>query len=371
MLFNLLNDYTFRIVAMGGILLGVLSGISGTFAVLRKQSLIGDSIAHASLAGIALAFMITQSKHTEVLLLGALIIGLICTAIINFFAHNSKVNIESAMALVMSTFFGIGLMLLTQIQKMPNSNQAGLNRFLFGQAATILQRDVILTLIVLIIVAVLMVLFWKELKVFTFDPVFSHTIGFKGVLLNILVSSFTVASVIMGIQMVGVVLMSALLIAPAVAARQWTQSLKSMTLLAGFIGGVSGFFGTMISSTVPKFPAGPAIVLIVSFIVIVSILFAPRRGIVYRKSMQKSAQRDFAADMLLIHFYTHHKYELDDEFHMERLYEANNDIYTLSKKRFHRLYKNLEHRDMITSKKESFRLTDDGLVFIQEKGGTV
>ncbi|AGN25044.1 manganese/zinc/iron ABC transporter permease [Erysipelothrix rhusiopathiae SY1027] len=114
---DLFSNYTFQIVALGSIALGILTGVTGTFAVLRKQSLLGDSIAHSALAGITVAFIMTGTKNTEILLLGALIAGLLATFIINSISNNTRINFESAMALVMSVFFGVGFILLTHIQK--------------------------------------------------------------------------------------------------------------------------------------------------------------------------------------------------------------------------------------------------------------
>lgn len=369
---RLLSDYTFQVVALGALSFGVLAGAAGSFAVLRKQSLLGDSIAHSSLAGIALSFILFQSKETEVLLLGALVIGMISAFISEFFSKHTRVNFESSIALVMSTFFGIGLILLTQIQKYPNSNQAGLDRFLFGQAATILKRDVYLTLIVCVIVLILMVLHWKELTVYAFDPVFAQSINLPVKWLNFLLSGFTVAAVIMGIQMVGVVLMSALLIAPAVAARQWTNSLKMMVVLAALIGGVSGISGTVVSSLVSKFPAGPAIVLFATGFVLFSLFFAPRRGLLSRRYKQHQAKIAFEADMLLVHLFGHHDYGLDESFSEEELFEAIQDDQQKTRARFEKLMKNLRHRSQIESAQDQrYQLTKQARyqLFDQKEGG--
>lgn len=278
----LFSDYTFQTVALGSTLLGLISGVLGSFAVLRKQSLLGDGVSHSALPGVVMAFVLLGSKNTEVLLLGALISGLLATMFIIGIVQHTRVKFDSALALVMSVFFGLGLVLLTYVQKIPNSNQAGLKRFIFGQASTLLQRDIILMSASGLILLALVVLFWKEFKLFTFDSDFAQSQGFAPKRLNLLLSFMIVLAIIIGLQTVGVILMSAMLITPAVAARQWTNKLWIMVTLSALFGAISGVFGTAASSLVPKLPTGPAIVVCVSAIVVISILFAPRRGVLHR-----------------------------------------------------------------------------------------
>lgn len=279
---GILSDYTFQTVALGSALLGLISGVLGCFAVLRKQSLLGDGVSHAALPGVVMAFILLQSKNTEVLLLGALLSGLLATFIILGIVRYSRIKFDSALALVMSVFFGLGLVLLTYVQKIPNSNQAGLNRFIFGQASTLLQKDIIIMAICGAVLLFLVGLFWKEFKLFSFDSDFAQSLGFSPKYLNLLLSFMIVLAIIIGLQTVGVILMSAMLIAPAVAARQWTKRLWVMVLLSAIFGAVSGVVGTALSSLYAKLPTGPAIVVCVSVFVLVSVLFAPGRGVIYR-----------------------------------------------------------------------------------------
>ncbi|MFT3984661.1 MAG: iron chelate uptake ABC transporter family permease subunit [Lachnospiraceae bacterium] len=281
-IFALFSDYTFQTVALGSALLGLISGVLGSFAVLRKQSLLGDGVSHSALPGVVMAFILLESKNTEILLLGALLSGLAATLFIVSIVRHTRIKFDSALALVMSVFFGLGLVLLTYVQKIPNSNQAGLKRFIFGQASTLLQRDIFLMVVCGVILLILVLLFWKEFKLFTFDADFAQSLGFSPQKLNLLLSFMIVVAIIIGLQTVGVILMSAMLITPAVAARQWTNRLWVMAVLSALFGGVSGVAGTAASSLVPKLPTGPAIVVCVSIIVVISILFAPGRGVLHR-----------------------------------------------------------------------------------------
>ena len=287
---GILSDYTFQTVALGSALLGLISGVLGCFAVLRKQSLLGDGVSHAALPGVVMAFILLQSKNTEVLLLGALLSGLLATFIILGIVRYSRIKFDSALALVMSVFFGLGLVLLTYVQKIPNSNQAGLNRFIFGQASTLLQKDIIIMSICGAVLLLLVGLFWKEFKLFSFDSDFAQSLGFSPKYLNLLLSFMIVLAIIIGLQTVGVILMSAMLIAPAVAARQWTKRLWVMVLLSAIFGAVSGVVGTALSSLYAKLPTGPAIVVCVSVFVLVSVWFAPGRGIIHRLYQRRKSR---------------------------------------------------------------------------------
>lgn len=280
--FLLLRDYTFQTVALGSLLLGAVSGVLGCFAVLRKQSLLGDGVSHASLSGVVLAFLLTGSKDTQLLLGGALVAGLFACAAIAWVRKRSRIKFDAALALVMSVLFGFGMVLLTYAQKQPNANQAGLNRFIYGQAATMLVQDVKLIAVCGAALLGLVALFWKEFKLLCFDAQFASSLGLPTGRYNLLLSLLMVLAIVLGLQTVGVVLMSALLVAPAVAARQWCNRLEAMVLLAAVFGAASGVLGTLLSSAITGLPTGPVIVVCASSIALVSLLFAPQRGMVQR-----------------------------------------------------------------------------------------
>ena len=279
---NFMIGHTFRTVALGCSLLGMVSGILGCFAVLRKQSLLGDAVSHASLPGVCLAFLFTNVKETEVLLFGALVTGVICIGLIQLIQNYTKIKFDSALALILSVFFGLGLVLLSYMNKLPGSNKSGLNKFIFGQASTFIERDVNVIFIAGIVLLAIIVLFWKEFKLVSFDSDFAKTLGFPSKKIEILISVLIVATVIIGIQAAGVILISAMLISPAVAARQWTDKLSVMVILSAIFGGISGFFGTLISISQENLPTGPIIVVIISLIVLFSILFSNKRGIIFK-----------------------------------------------------------------------------------------
>ena len=277
------TDYTLRTITLGTAILGAICGMLGSFAVLRKQSLLGDAISHAALPGIAIAFLITGTKETNVLLIGALVSGLLGAFWIRGITKRTHLKSDTALGLILSIFFGFGMLLLTYIQKLPNANQSGLDKFLFGQAATLLARDVWFMAIVTFICLVVLLLFWKEFKILLFDADYAKTLGFNIQLIDILITSFIVIAIVLGLQTVGVVLMSAMLLAPAAAARQWTNSLGIMVVLAAFFGATSGVVGTAISASQNNLSTGPVIVLVAAVFVGFSFIFSPSRGLLFKQ----------------------------------------------------------------------------------------
>lgn len=300
---DLLFDYTLRTVALGSAVLGVVSGSLGSFAVLRKQSLLGDAMSHAALPGIVIAFILTRSKFSFVLLLGALVAGWIATLTMTAIVRYTRVKQDSALGLVLSVFFGFGLLLLTYVQRMPDANQAGLNTYLFGQAAALLQRDVIAMALLGSVALALMLLFWKEFKLLSFDPDFGASIGFPMRLVDTLLTTTLVIAIVVGLQAVGVVLMSAMVVAPAAAARQWTNRLSVMVLLAALFGALAGVLGALISSG-SGLATGPTIVLVISAVVVLSILVAPNRGLLWRWLNRRRNRRRLRVEAVLADLYT-------------------------------------------------------------------
>ncbi|MDG1728945.1 MAG: metal ABC transporter permease [Algibacter sp.] len=286
------TDYTLRTITLGTAILGAVTGMLGSFAVLRKQSLLGDAISHAALPGIAIAFLITGAKDSNVLLLGALVSGLIGTFWIRGIISKTHLKSDTALGLILSLFFGFGMLLLTFIQKQPNANQAGLDKYLFGQAATLVESDVWMMAMVTGLCLFVLLLFWKEFKILLFDADYTKTLGFNTKFIDILITTFIVLAIVLGLQTVGVVLMSAMLLAPAAAARQWTNSLGVMVFLAAIFGAFSGVFGTAISASQNNLSTGPVIVIVAGVFVLVSFIFSPSRGLLFKQIRFIKNRRD-------------------------------------------------------------------------------
>ncbi len=313
-LHDLVFDYTLRTVAIGAALLGLASGALGSFAMLRRQSLLGDAISHAALPGIALAFLLTESKSPIILVGGAGFAGMLGMLTVLGITNTTRLKIDGALGIVLSVFFGFGLVLLTFIQKLPTAAQAGLDTFLFGQAATLLTRDVV-TIGVLGAAAILVVvLFWKELELLVFDRDFGASLGYPMRRVEVLLAILLVTAIVIGLQAVGVVLMSALVVAPAAAARQWTDRLGRMVVLAAVFGMSAGVGGTLVSSAGRGLPTGPLIVLTAGAIVAVSLVFSPGRGLLAQAIRRQRNQRRIHVDTVLADLYALSRQHVDPDY---------------------------------------------------------
>lgn len=288
---ELFSGYTFKVVTAGCVFLGIISGVVGSFAVVKKQGLIGDGISHATLPGVVLSFLIIGVKNTELLLLGATIAGLISAFLIFGIVNNSRIKFDASLAIILSVMFGFGTLLLSLSQKLPNANQAGLKNYIYGQAANMLAGDVRIMFFVGILVIILVLAFWKELKLFSFDKEYAMTIGYNVKRINLLMIFLLVLAIVIGIQTVGVILMSSMIIAPAVSARQWTNKFSSMIFLSAIFGAISGFLGSLISITDSKLATGPIIVVVATTIAIISVLISPKRGLISKAIIRKQNKK--------------------------------------------------------------------------------
>lgn len=284
---SLLDTAALRTPALGAALLGLVAGAVGSFAVLRRQSLQGDVVSHAALPGVALAFLL-GGRDPLSFVQGAAVTGLLALVCVRIVTSRTRIPIDAALGGVLAVFFGLGLALMSYIQRhVPGASSSPLDRYLFGQAALI--RDSDLRAIAFLGAGSLVVLaiFWKELKLLSFDPDYAASLGRPVRGLDLLLTALIVIAVVIGLKAVGVVLMTALLIAPAAAARQWTNRLGVMVVLAGAFGAIAGAGGTVAShllSYLPgarTVPTGPTIVLFATAVVLLSMAFGRARGLVW------------------------------------------------------------------------------------------
>lgn len=291
---EIFQDYTFQIVALGTGILGLMSGVIGSFTTLQKESLLGDTLSHAALPGIVIGFLMIGYKNWLFLMGGAAISGLIATALIQWFNKSGIVKFDNALSIVLSSFFGLGLVLLTYVQNQPNAAQAGLENFIYGQASSMLIQDIKMLAISSVIGLFLVSLFWKEIKIYTFNRDYARTLGLNTTFIQFLLSTIVIVTIILGLESVGVILMSALLVGPAVAARQWTNRLSIMVSLAGVFGLISAVIGTLVSSMYVQIPTGPSIVVVLSVIILISLLFAPSRGIIATRLAYNAKKKKYS-----------------------------------------------------------------------------
>lgn len=275
---SIFTDYTARTVILGTGLLGLICGVLGCIAVLRRQSLVGDAMAHAALPGLAIAFLITESRDSIPLMLGAGLTSALAMLVVSISRKYSKTAETSALATVLTVFFGFGVVLLSIVQRSPSANQAGLDKFLFGQAAGLVQNQVITIATVGFIAIFVFTLILKEFKLLAFDPVFAQVSGLNINRLDLILTGLLIAAVVVGLNTVGVVLLSAMMVAPGVGARIWTNNLNQMLIIASLAGLMSGLLGAWISVQIET-PTGPVVVLISVLWVAISIGYAKLKKI--------------------------------------------------------------------------------------------
>lgn len=299
-----LADHNTRVVFAGVTALGAASGLVGTFLLLRKRSLLSDTVSHCTLPGIALAFLIAEAsgfsgRSLPLLLLGAAttgVSGMIAVAVIR---ARSRVKDDAALAIVLSVFFGLGIALLVIIQQLPSGNAAGLSHFIYGKAAAMTVKDARLILFASLGVAFTCALLFKEFKLLCFDAGFARTQGWPTFSLDLALMGMVVIVTVIGLQAVGLLLVVAMLIIPAAAARFWSHRLGVTVFIATLIGAVSGLAGVALSALFPKLPAGAVIVLAAVLCFTVSFVFGAERGLFKRWIEQRRVNRRVAQQHLL------------------------------------------------------------------------
>ncbi|MGY6633763.1 MAG: metal ABC transporter permease [Alkalilacustris sp.] len=297
---DLLQADIVRIVALGAAILGVVGGVLGVFAVLRRQSLMGDTLSHAALPGVCLGFIVAGTRDLGALLGGAFLAGALAALTVMLITRRTKLKTDAALGIVLSVYFAVGIVLLTHVQATGGASQAGLATFLFGQAAAILREDLWVMGGVTAVALGLVAALWKEFKLVAFDPDFARALGLPVLILEAALTVMVALAIVVGLQMVGVVLMVAMLIAPAAAARQWTRSLGGMVILSGVLGAAAGVTGALISASARGLPTGPVVVLVASGIVVVSLMLAPGRGVIWQALAARAQRRRLAARRVLM-----------------------------------------------------------------------
>lgn len=282
---DIFNNYSFQIILIGTVLIGILTSLVGTINVYKKQSLIGDALGHSTYAGIVIAFMLTRRRSTLVLLIGAIISAAISYFLIEYANKNSKIPKDSNMAIFLSGFFGLGLFLKTHIQGNPNymeATQAGLDNYIFGEAAYLLKSDIKIIFLVLLIVLLIIVYNYKDIKYYLFDREFSMMVGVNNKKIDYLCLFMTILVIGIGIKAVGIILISSFLIMPTISASKWSDKFINVMILSVIFSSISASIGSFISTNYNGFSTGPTIIIISGIIAIISIIFG-KFGIIKRR----------------------------------------------------------------------------------------
>ncbi len=293
-----MSDYNTRLVFSGLTVLGLVCGVTGTFLLLRKRSLTSDSLAHSTLPGLAIAFLFGvftggDGKTLATLLLGGALAAGAAAVVIVALPALSRIREDAALALSLTVFYGLGVVLLSVIQQLPRGRASGLEYFIYGQAASLSLSDMQLICIVVAACLLVCLLFFKEFSILCFDFAHAKTLGRRPMVMDFALMTLIVVVCIVGLQAVGLLLIMAMLITPAVAARFWARRLPVVTLVAGFIGGLSAFCGVLLSSLLPRFPTGAIIVLCASGLFLVSLIFGPCGGVLGNSLRNAKSRRAF------------------------------------------------------------------------------
>lgn len=282
---TLRGGYNTNAVLLGTTLLGLAAGVVGAFGLLRKRSLTADALAHATLPGIAGMFLIVTAlggdgRSMPLLMLGAGATGIVGVAAIHALLRATRLKEDAAIGIVLSVFFGVGVVLLSYVQQSRSGSGAGLNHYIYGQTAAMTHRDAVLMGVIGVAASVTALVLIKEFALVCFNEGFARAIGLPVWLIDGVMLALIVVITVTGLQAVGLILVVALLIIPPAAARFWTDRLWRLVLISALIGALSGYSGAAISALLPNKPAGAVIVLVAGGLFAVSMLLAPRRGVI-------------------------------------------------------------------------------------------
>lgn len=355
-----------KYVLFGSILLAVSSAIVGCFTFLKKKALVGDVVSHAVLPGICLGYLFSSEtlgltdKNPLILLTGAFATGWLSIFVIDNIVKKTKLKEDTATGLALSVFFGVGILLMTYIQKQGGSSQSGLDSFLFGKAASLVGEDLIVFAVISAILIIAVLILFKEFTLISFDTAFATAIGFPVKGLNLTLTTLTVLAVVTGIQAVGVVLMAAMLITPAAAARFWTDDLRKMIVIAAFFGAFSGTAGAYISFIAPAMPTGPWIVMVLSVIALGSFFFSPGKGILFKVLKRRRIQKLILEENILKLFFQ--LGEKGKDFREPRTIDEITEKRAFKLPQLNKGLQTLKRQGYLTDSGKSWQLTEEGFI---------
>lgn len=296
-------DHTFSMVFWGTTIIGVGAGALGSFAYLRRQSLISDVISHSALPGTLIAFLALSSlglhgRDMLGLIVGAVIVGVFAVALTNWIPRISQIKTDTAMAVVLSSFFGLGMLLMRYVQNNPLPDKGGIQDYLFGNASTLTRADLTVSLITGGTALAVMLLLWKEFALSTFDRDHAAVMGFNNRITDAAMFAAIAVATVIGVKAIGLVLMVAFVVTPPAAARQWTSRLPGMVAVSGLIGGLGSAIGTWLSIVFGPLPTGPVIAVVLFAVFLFSLVAAPGRSVIVRALRRRRALAELRADEL-------------------------------------------------------------------------
>ncbi|MDR0453844.1 MAG: metal ABC transporter permease [Deferribacteraceae bacterium] len=334
-IFNIFENYTLTIALAGAALLGSISGITGTLAMLKRQHLTVNLVSYAALPGIAIAFILTDTNSHLIFLIGAMLTGLLAIVQISPLIRKKRGHQDRILTFILSVFFSLGIVLFTFAQSKPRAAQAGIETFFFGQPSVALMSDLKIIAVIALFLSIPLLLFWKELLITAFDPVYAAASGISAIKIEAVFAAILIGNVAAGVQTIGVMLMGAMLTAPPLAARQWTNNIRILLFLSALFGMLSGIAGSALSYHIQGLPTGPAIIVCAGLITFLSFFFAPKRGLCFVYFRSKSEQASAGLEAILEVLYTLSHQHTDKDFYghpysvIQSIFPLKTNTYTI------------------------------------------
>lgn len=367
MWYDFFRDPVLRAPTIGSMLMCFAASLVGVIVFIRKRSLLGEALSHATYPGVTGAILLAGFLSLDrtfplLVLLGAGCTGLIGFFLIDFLERKLKFSDDAALCFVLAFFFGVGITIASYAQHIYPNLFRQIQAYLYGQAATMTDTHILVYGVLSLIVMGSVFFFYKEILVLSFDRTFAKTSGMASKAIEALFIVLMVIAIVIGIRSVGVILMSAMLVAPAAAARQFTNRLSRMFLLSGLFGLLSGYFGTYLSVIIPGMPTGPLIVLVAGTVALYALLFAPERGLAIRY-WRVASFRTLQMQENLLKSLWHQSDKGEKSFDYRTIAKRN----AFPKWRLHTLLLRLRFRGWLTKKGEKYSLTESGV----KRGGQI
>jgi manganese/zinc/iron transport system permease protein len=339
------------------LLLAASASFLGTFMYLRKETLTGDVVAHAILPGVAMGFILSGTKNILFLVLGAFIFGSLSILFKQFVTRKTVLKQDAGLSITLVSFFSLGMLLLSVLQNGGNSSQSGLDKFLFGSAASITYEDALQITAIAIPTIIICILFKQPFTLTSFNPDFAASKGIKIGVYELIFSSLVILILTIGIQAVGAVLISGLFITPAAGARFWSKNVNQMLLFSILIAIPGTYLGIGISYLLPKMPTGPWIIVVISFITILSIFIAPEKGIIakiwHRNKIKHKVSRENLIKLL-------YKMRVDHpSITIKKIQESNPDFHLKNESLKLYIHK-LRKENLLQISKNRIEITENG-----------
>lgn len=334
---------------IASITIGISCGLIGTYIMLRRMSLIGDALAHAVLPGVVVSFMVA-GKSEIALFIGAVVSGIVTVLLIGFVNRNSKIKEDTSIGIIFTGAFALGILLVSQLKQV----HIDLSSYLFGDVLGVSTGDITLSLIIMVVIILCILLFYKQLLLTSFDPTMALTIGISTTIVHYMLMTLLSMSIVAGLQSVGVILIIAMLITPPATAYLLSNNLKKILFLSPMFGTISAVAGLYLSYHF-NFASGASIVLVAVALFLLAFLFSPKEGVVTRLFRRRAATK-----LVLVEDVIKLSYRFAEETDKTGLTDRIANELGISNSRVESAIRILINKGLMQKTDGSFLLTEDG-----------